>query len=1103
MVVPETTPTDPSALETQLRSEIAGLRLRLIGELGLEGDRDKTVFKAMVSLAASRDGTINRLSTRYPALLSCYLVSEGIHSYKAGNFWGSLRISRLRRNQAVLGPQFEESIERLGVETFDDLVEEGALRYVSRILIHGGIPRYSLEDFFRLLLLPSLREGAADATDLIAVWKARKTRFQGIDKPVERFLLRGGPPALDLLNRCVDMVVETASTGVVPGAETLGLPTYIVEAFARLPLEERRHAQSRVSLPRPFIEIDPWDALGPRVHLPALQSEHAGAEWRVDDGRQMITARARTDRASQVPIDPAFSWRVSLWESYSRLRETTFEGLEDVPTLFFAQGAGRLLASAHTIRSDSVWALFPAPQVRFTLDRDGSLDAPVIEELPDPGGAWSGYRQVHLDLSGTDSIYIHDSAAPAAIPVRVVRPAEHPQLEGAAVEGIQTHEGDPVYPTAPTLSVPAVRDNSVARGWRVGIRTPGGVVERSLDQFPMIADGRFDLSRVIGSDSISSVSLVVRGPLGSDLRSRFCVIPGLSLQRPSVPTTRDDGPQRVTLTSSLGAQPIDIIVKPDTDEEVVPQGSLPGELPLLRLFVSRVMWTIGRTDGVSAIFGNGPLRITLEELEDGVVATLSVRTRLPGTALTLALMDGDRILQATDTVIAGGEEGRWTFPLHRFITTIRGASASRLTLALGVDTRRITAVEVTTRLVARNIRAEWGISDRSAPFANVSWEEQRELRDRVCRMWSLDRPWESVLTVSTPDHAPGEAIFEGIQPGTYLVHIDIEDPWLAPTRPRMRSSNTAILTLGDEEDMQRYVASLDGGIALDVLAAASTSGRLLRPLTEDEIAEIAPAATSSLTTRLSFFGRRALTSRNYVTVLDLLLSAPGEVGRSLAIFGDRPAEALAAALALLPGFRHTSPTLPDDVMLDLWTACPPVAAALDLSRADDSIASARIEQFLGASVHPGAAISLPFAEMPPETLKEVERGMKLTPRRWLDLDYLVVVYLEALKARFEHTADFARWCELRSELVHLPAGIPTAFAQAINRRTPQPQAPDWFHFPEITLAACVHLLYETHRVEAAIAGLVDAIPFGHRLITRDLLLVLRLEQALRSGERTR
>jgi hypothetical protein len=426
-----------------------------------------------------------------------------------------------------------------------------------------------------------------------------------------------------------------------------------------------------------------------------------------------------------------------------------------------------------------------------------------------------------------------------------------------------------------------------------------------------------------------------------------------------------------------------------------------------------------------------------------------------------------------------------------------------LTLALSVDTRRIVAVEVTTRLVARNIQAEWLVTDGSTPCAYVSWEEERSLRDRVCRLWSLDRSWEGTLAESIPDHGPPEARFEGIHPGTYLVQIDIEDPWLVPARPDMRSSNTAIVTLGDEEDLHRYVASLDGGSALDVLAAASATGRLLRPLTAEEIAEIAPAATSSLTTKLSLFGRRALTSQNYVAVLDLLLGSPAEVGRTLATFGDRPTEALSAALALLPGFRRFSTTLPDDVMLDLWTSCPPVAAAIDVRQNDDPSASARIEQFLGASAHPGSAIDLPFAEMPLETLKELERSMKLTPRRWLDLDYLAVAYLEALKARFERAGEFARWCELHEELVHLPAEIPPALVEATRRRTPLPQAPDWFYFPEITLAACLHVVYETQRAEAATAGLVDAIPFGYRLITRDLLLVLRLDQVLRSSERTR
>ena len=67
---------------------------------------------------------------------------------------------------------------------------ENALRYVGPILAHGGIPRHCLPDYFRLLMRHLKR--SADANDLLASWRTRRTTFVGIDLPVRRFLLYGG-----------------------------------------------------------------------------------------------------------------------------------------------------------------------------------------------------------------------------------------------------------------------------------------------------------------------------------------------------------------------------------------------------------------------------------------------------------------------------------------------------------------------------------------------------------------------------------------------------------------------------------------------------------------------------------------------------------------------------------------------------------------------------------------------------------------------------------------------------------------------------------------------------------------------------------------------
>ena len=246
-------------LEEQLRQQLKACAL--VCELGLEGELYERLVECVDRLAAQGARVIESLSQRFPGILVAYLVGEGVHHYTRGTYWPNLSVGALGSRQQDVGPQFEEALSRLGLNPFDDLVEEErATRYISRILIHGGIPRYSLRDFFTLLLLPTLGSGTSDASEMIAVWRARKTRFQGIDKPVERFLLRGGEVAVDLLDRCIDLVLESSRRDAIPRAEELGLPGYVVEAFAALPAEERKPSRAGLGIPRPNVELDSWDS---------------------------------------------------------------------------------------------------------------------------------------------------------------------------------------------------------------------------------------------------------------------------------------------------------------------------------------------------------------------------------------------------------------------------------------------------------------------------------------------------------------------------------------------------------------------------------------------------------------------------------------------------------------------------------------------------------------------------------------------------------------------------------------------------------------------------------------------------------------------------
>lgn len=1086
-------------LEKQLRSQLA--RCRLVFELGLDQDFFKQIVRALADLLRMSPQSVHELGRRYPALLVSYLVAEGVHSYRQGSYWPRLTIPCLRRLGHSLGMQFDGALTALRLPTFEDLVEEDkAKRWLSRILIHGGIPRYSLNDFFRLLLA-SLRGGPGQATDLVAMWRSRKTRFQGIDKPVERFLLHGGDVALDLLDRCLEMITEEARTGSVPSAEELGLPRYVVDAYLSMPVAERRPSRTRTAIPRPRVELDPWDPFGPRMLLPAVPVDMSGAEWHVSDSESLTRVPARANTAERVMLNPAFAWTASLWREYEQLQETTFEALEGMPLLLFDPGSARLLASRQVVRLDSVWAMHPREGVRLTSDREGRAPLRVREEFPDPAGRWHGYVRRHYELAGTSTIYVHQGQGDPWL-IRVTH-RQRPGLVASVLDGLATLEGHPVCSTPPSLDVPPVSEMSPA-DWRLTIRWVGGSLQRTLAELPREGEGPFDLGELFDSLPPSGiVKLTLHGPLGFDLREEFAFVEGLRVLRPSKPLLPSDGPAKVRLVlkprhtdAPWGAE---VEVPPETDEAVlaIPR-HLTGELRL-RVTVPRVLWSLDRTDNPRSSFGNQVLSTTLDEILGGVASALSVRTRLPGTWLALHIVDGDRVLQSSDPTQASGPEGRWTFELRPFADTLRTSTSPILSLMLTVDGRRQVVARVVARLAVSEISAIWVTREAGEADVLLTFAEERRLRKRVARLWPLDRPWEQPRIAQVPDD-DASALLERVTIGRYLVEIAVDDEWSRPSRPPLGSANTAIVVIGGAEERESRVGRLDLGSPYAVLERAATDDRPLRPLTPEELEEAAPFAIDLLCLLLEEHGHRAVKMSAYARLTDLLLDVPDALLASLSRVESSQSLVLKAGICFLRPLKERHPQIKEEVLEELWSVCAPLAAVLDVPRVlHDAGAAARAEQNLGwprggdrSFPIVGGHVNLPFASMEREQIEEIRRSMNLIPTRWLDHDTLAAAYLDWLEVRCHKPSEIEVWCDKHVGLLDLWE-LSGRFREAVSRRRPPPQAPAEFVFPQVTLSASGHLLRGTARAHQAVAALVEAVPFSGKLITRDMLVACVLD----------
>src|SRR6266446_2091683 len=211
---------DPLQLEQSLSVRLRSCRL----VFEILDDATITESLAVVAwLKRQSPDPVSLLIARYPAVLSAYLVSEAIEKYEGGTFWPHFTLPTKQADQTALGTAFIKALGNFGLETFEFLSVQG-MKYVTPILAHAGIPRYCVGDFFHRLLIPQLRRGfGASAGELLAVWRARQTAFVGIDVPVKRFVLYGGSPAVDLVDRCIDLIAHKAGGSPASPAD-LGLP---------------------------------------------------------------------------------------------------------------------------------------------------------------------------------------------------------------------------------------------------------------------------------------------------------------------------------------------------------------------------------------------------------------------------------------------------------------------------------------------------------------------------------------------------------------------------------------------------------------------------------------------------------------------------------------------------------------------------------------------------------------------------------------------------------------------------------------------------------------------------------------------------------------
>lgn len=1095
---PPTTPAYTSVLAVELRLRQVLADVRLVAEADLEGLDYEHACLAMQQLVRRRRDA--QIGTLYPAITAFYLVAEGVHRYHGGSYWPELTVKGI--DQAWMGPAFIDALEELRLPTFHRETT-GGFKYIAKILLHGGIPRYCAADVLRRLI-EELRHGAGDAQEIVTKWRQSRWDLVGIDKPAVRFLLHGGHEAVDLIDRIIELV-QAGAEGAQLGPAAFGLPAYLVAEYEALDQSDRRLAK-RARAPRPTLRLDPYAGEGPELHLPRADS----ADWfrwnvRSSGGKTVRSFDVTQHRSHRLPVDPPGPWTI---EVVGRAHRVAHElgGPGKVPVLIFDSESGELLRDQERVRADRVLVVAPEG-FAFRADGVDGADVPEHLDLPPMHGQWSRYRVHQLDLSAVTALWVGSArqtpGVPSAEAVLEVAPlSARPQFHEEPIPDVEGPDGSAVFGAWPSIVVP----NGTGPGrWRYRASINGSMYEGVIGELGRVASG-YDLGTIAGELPLATIDLDILGPLGSDLRRSFAVVEGLAVSTPD----RVLGPSEpfdlqldvAPLLRIAGSLPGGrSVVSSTSSRETVEIATVAGDLTMpISVSVPRLSWSL-RRKGVALPFNDDRFAIAVDEIGGGDDEAILIRTVRPAAA-RLLLLDASGELQSEGPVTTQGKDGRWAFPFGRLLTTARLSEVSRLQLVVEIEwQRRYCVGDLLARHDVADLTVE-SLVEESVTLLLARWTENRAFRGRELRLWSTARPWDASTVLEIPDSDQGmlETVVDGTVPaGLYTAEVAIADGWTKPKRPAGSRLDVATVAIGRAADVEDRLRRLDPAKPEEYLELL-LADRLPHAATLPEsLSTLYPALVMALVDLLESGGWRTLESLVVKRLREVLFADPDHIPGAidqLVSDGQLSADTVLQVSILTLTDALDCPL--DDVdaaaRTRLFRDAPVLAVALDKWLPDEAGAE-RWRRYLGWAP---ADESGPSAGGPVRPfMLEWKRGRILALRDALDpsdqggLDYdgFVIAVLEWLANESPGFSSTNPWCNAHHKLndrwIRQDADK-VKYLDSLDAGV----APHSARFPQFILAAAFHAVsYDGQSVKGCRA-LLEAVKFAPALVRRSLLIAI-------------
>jgi hypothetical protein len=549
--------------------------------------------------------------TRYRSTWVVYMAAIAARNDDLG-YWdalaASLGVSGAKLPTTFIGSAFLRAVEQIGLPDYTNV---GGYRYVTPIRLHGGIPAYSLPDFFEHVLMPAVRERElADLTpaEQIASILARPTVEFFVDSPVRNYLKYGGKTAIEFFAACTNMARVVLHTHDLPSSQTLGLPSYVVAAFQDFMEARLQVTQGQKRLRAPRLLLDPYSSVELfRLELPAEPVDADRSTWRhhwtisLAEGAssahpQIERVRVRrigydqTTEPRTVALDfPPGQVRIEFWATAPEEDEATkpeligrwavslVPALGQAPLLAFRAPVGQSVRTDLTLPAERLWLLYPR-WVQIGLIGNGRCTQQFSELI----GNWSDWQIEEWDLSDATALVL-ESKHNAEWRFAIRGQTQEPRLEGGErLSEVNNAEDAPFYVGEPPhLRLPRLLDLATAdelKMWRVTVSSRWAAYPALPEAAPRpLADWAqhvtvkedgvvFPLAAILGTKPMGLYTVAIEGPHKMRSTMRLYVWPEVAL--------RDWRPHY--LPGPQGAEPVVFSITVPHEHRVVVQPGTEG-----------------------------------------------------------------------------------------------------------------------------------------------------------------------------------------------------------------------------------------------------------------------------------------------------------------------------------------------------------------------------------------------------------------------------------------------------------------------------------------------------------------------------------------------